>query len=70
MLFRSLAAGGTTPGTAYGRLPAAPHAALSWLGTLAAWSIPLLLGGVLVKVARQKHGQMHPALQKLTGGGA
>jgi NADH-quinone oxidoreductase subunit H len=65
-----LAAGGTTPGAAYGRLPAAPHAALSWLGTLTAWAVPLLLGGGLVKLARQKHGQMHPALQKLTGGRA
>ena len=65
-----LAAGGTSPGTAYGRLPGAPHADLSWLGHLLAWAVPVLAGGFVVRLAQKRHGQVHPALQKLTGGGA
>jgi NADH-quinone oxidoreductase subunit H len=64
-----LAAGGTSSGAAYGRLPAAPHADLSWLGYLLGWGVPLLLGALVVRVAQQRHGRVHPALQKLTGGG-
>jgi NADH-quinone oxidoreductase subunit H len=65
-----LAAGGTTPGDPYGRLPALPRLDLGYLGHLVSWAIPLLFGAVLVRFARKKYGQMHPALRQLTGGGA
>jgi len=65
-----LAAGGATPGPAYGRLPAHLRPDLGIAGHLIGWAVPLLLGFVLVRAARKKHGQMHPALRQLTGGGA
>jgi hypothetical protein len=69
-------AGGTEPGTAYGRLPALARPGISVLGHLVGWAVPLLLGAVLVRAARKKHGAVHPALLQLTtpsrpgGGGA
>jgi NADH-quinone oxidoreductase subunit H len=65
-----LAAGSTVAGEPYGRLAARAHPALGWLGHLVAWAVPLALGAVLVAAARRKHGRMHPALQRLTGGRA
>lgn len=63
-----LAAGGTVPGDAFGRLASRPQPALSWLGHVISWVVVLAFGGALVKLAKQKHGQVHPALQRLTGG--
>ncbi|MCC7062221.1 MAG: NADH-quinone oxidoreductase subunit H [Planctomycetes bacterium] len=63
-------AGGTEAGTAYGRLAALPRPALGVLGHLLGWAVPVLLLGVLVRIARRRHGGMHPALRQLTGGGS
>jgi NADH-quinone oxidoreductase subunit H len=65
-----LAAGGVAPGEAFGRLPAQPRPALGWLGHVAGWIVPLAVLGVLVRIARRKHGATHPALRRLTGEGA
>jgi NADH-quinone oxidoreductase subunit H len=65
-----LLAGGTVPGTAYGRLPAQPRLDLGWFGHLAAWAIPVALGAALVAAARRRHGHVHPSLRQLTGGNA
>jgi NADH-quinone oxidoreductase subunit H len=65
-----LAAGGTTRGEAFGRLAARPRPDLSWLGHLVAWALPLAVAVALVVAAKRKYGQMHPALRRLTGGGA
>jgi NADH-quinone oxidoreductase subunit H len=62
-----LVAGGVAPGEAFGRLPAQPRPALGWLGHLVGWLVPLVFGGLLVRVARRKYGAMHPALRRLTG---
>jgi NADH-quinone oxidoreductase subunit H len=63
-------AGGTTLGSAYGRLPALPRPDLGIVGYLLGWAVPLLFGAVLVAVAKKKHGDVHPALRQLTGGGS
>ncbi|MBL8753355.1 MAG: NADH-quinone oxidoreductase subunit H [Planctomycetes bacterium] len=63
-----LAAGGTEPGEPFGRVAARPRAALGWLGHLVGWAIPVAVGAWLVVMAKKKHGQVHPALQRLTGG--
>jgi NADH-quinone oxidoreductase subunit H len=65
-----LAAGGTVTGEPYGRLAARPQPALGWLGHVAAWAVPLAFGAVLVVASKRKHGHVHPALQRLTGGKA
>lgn len=65
-----LVAGGTTAGDAFGRLPAAPRPALTWLGHLGVWVVTLGLFVVAVRVARKKYGAVHPALRQLTGEGA
>jgi len=63
-----LCAGGATLGVPYGRLPARLQPDLGMVGHLVGWAVPLLLGGVVVRAARRRHGQMHPALRQLTGG--
>lgn len=63
-------AGGVEPGDGYGRLPALPRPALSVLGHLLGWAVPLAVGFGLVRWARARHGQVHPALRQLTGGGS
>jgi hypothetical protein len=63
-----LLAGGVVEGVPYGRLPAQPRLDLGWVGTLGAWIVPVVAIGLLVHAARRRHGQMHPALQRLTGG--
>lgn len=65
-----VAAGGTTPGLAYGRLAAAPQPAIGWLGYGVSWLLPVALLVVLVRLARRKYGTMHPALRQLTGEGS
>lgn len=61
-----LAAGAAATGPAYGRLPARLRPDLGVVGHLVAWAVPLLLGALLVRAARKKHGQVHPALRQLT----
>ncbi|MEK7411832.1 MAG: complex I subunit 1 family protein [Planctomycetota bacterium] len=61
-----LIAGGTTPGVAYGLLPAAPRLALGTGGHVLAWIIPLVVGGFIVWLARRRYGQVHPAIRSLT----
>jgi len=61
-----LASGGALPGTPYGRLPAHLHPDLGVLGYLTAWALPLVLGLLLVRAARSKYGQVHPAIRGLT----
>lgn len=63
-----LAAGGTHAGEAFGRVASRPRPDLHWLGHLAAWAVPVAIGACLVVMAKKKHGQVHPALQRLTGG--
>jgi NADH-quinone oxidoreductase subunit H len=63
-----LVSGGTHPGEAFGRVAARARPNLHWLGHLAAWLVPVAIGTVLVVLAKKKYGQMHPALQRLTGG--
>ncbi|MSR39388.1 MAG: NADH-quinone oxidoreductase subunit H [Planctomycetes bacterium] len=65
-----LAGGGAEMGEAYGRLPARLQPQLGTTGHLLGWAIPLAIGIVVVRIARKRHGQVHPALQRLTGGGA
>jgi len=65
-----LVSGGAVPGPAYGRLPGGLRPDLGVVGRLAIWAVPLVLGVVLVRAARRKHGQVHPALRELTGGGS
>ena len=70
-----LASGGAVLGPEYGRLPARLRPDLSVAGHLLVWAVPVAIGFVLVRVARKKHGQVHPALRELTaaprsGGGA
>jgi hypothetical protein len=61
-----LVSGGAVPGTPYGRLPAHLHPDLGVLGHLTAWGVPLVLGLLLVRAARSKYGQVHPAIRGLT----
>lgn len=61
-----LVAGGAVTGPAYGRLPGALRPDLGIVGHLTVWAVPLALGFVLVRAARKKHGQLHPALLELT----
>lgn len=63
-----LLADGAVLGPAYGRLPARLRPDLSVTGHLLGWAVPLLLGFLLVRAARRRHGQVHPALRQLTGG--
>ena len=65
-----LAAGGAENGVAYGRLPGRLQPTLGPVGHLVSWAVPLVLGFVIIRIARKKHGQVHPALRQLTGGGA
>ncbi len=65
-----LIAGATTPGTPFGRLPAAARVTLGSFGHVLGWIVPLAIGAVLVIAARRRHGRIHPALRRLTGGGA
>jgi NADH-quinone oxidoreductase subunit H len=65
-----LAAGGTVVGEPYGRLAPRAQPALGWIGHLVAWAVPLAIGGALVVASKRKHGHVHPALQRLTGGKA
>ncbi len=65
-----LAAGGAENGVAYGRLPGRLQPTLGPVGHLVSWAVPLVLGLVIIRIARKKHGQVHPALRQLTGGGA
>jgi NADH-quinone oxidoreductase subunit H len=63
-----LFAGSAVTGEAYGRLPARLRPDLGIVGHLVAWAVPTAAGLWLLTAARKKHGQIHPALQKLTGG--
>lgn len=63
-------AGGTEPGEVYGRLPASPRPAVGLVGHLIGWLVPVVIGFVVIKMARAKHGAVHPALRQLTGGGS
>jgi NADH-quinone oxidoreductase subunit H len=65
-----LLAGGVEEGVPFGRLPAAPRIGFGILGHLLGWLLPVALVAALVVVARKKHGRMHPALRRLTGGEA
>ncbi len=62
-----LVAGGTVPGTAFGRIAARPEPALGWLARLAFWVVPLAGGALLVRAAQARHGRVHPALRRLVG---
>jgi NADH-quinone oxidoreductase subunit H len=59
--------GATETGPAYGRLEGTLRLAIDWKSWGAAWTLPLLIGGVLVLWARRRHGQVHPALRRLAG---
>lgn len=61
-----LFAGGAEPAPAYGRLAPRLQPDLGAFGHLAGWAVPLLLGFLLVRAAKKKHGQLHPALAQLT----
>jgi NADH-quinone oxidoreductase subunit H len=63
-----LCAGGAANGDVYGRLEPHLRPDLGVAGHLIGWAVPLLLGALLVRAARRKHGQVHPALRQLTGG--
>ncbi len=65
-----VSSGGTVLGAPFGRLPASPHADLGLIGRLVAWAIPVAVVLGLVRASRKKHGQLHPALRQLTGGGS
>jgi NADH-quinone oxidoreductase subunit H len=62
-----LCAGGAADGDAYGRLEPRLRPDLGVAGHLVGWAVPLLIGALVVRAARRKHGQMHPALRQLTG---
>ncbi|MBK8097964.1 MAG: NADH-quinone oxidoreductase subunit H [Planctomycetes bacterium] len=61
-----LAIGGVADGAAYGRLAARAQLAPGLLGWLFAWAIPVAGGWLLIRAARARHGQRHPALLQLT----